>query len=177
MWLDPCSKRDIPTETNQGCCTGLSESVKPSAIIFIGIQAVGKSIFYAHQFADTHVRINLDTLRTRHRESLLIRACIDAGKSFVIDNTNPSVADRRRYFRFLEGKGYRIAGYYFQSKIRDALARNSRREGPAKVPDLAIKGTASRLNLPILEEGFDELYYVKMIGHHEFAVEAWKHEV
>jgi predicted kinase len=38
------------------------------AIIFMGIQACGKSTFYHHKFALTHVRINLDMLKTRHRE-------------------------------------------------------------------------------------------------------------
>ena len=40
-------------------------------VIFIGIQATGKSTFFQEQFADTHVRVNLDMLRTRHRERRL----------------------------------------------------------------------------------------------------------
>ena len=44
------------------------------ALIFSGIQASGKSMLFKAHFADTHVRINLDMLRTRHRQRLLISA-------------------------------------------------------------------------------------------------------
>jgi len=37
------------------------------AIIFIGIQATGKSTFYKDNFFKTHIRINLDMLKTRKR--------------------------------------------------------------------------------------------------------------
>ncbi len=55
------------------------------AIIFIGIQASGKSSFYKEQFFKTHIRINLDMLRTRHREDILLRACLEAKQPFVVD--------------------------------------------------------------------------------------------
>ena len=41
------------------------------AVILIGIQGSGKSTFYRERFFDTHVRINLDMLKTRQREKLL----------------------------------------------------------------------------------------------------------
>jgi hypothetical protein len=66
------------------------------AILFIGIQAVGKSTFYKERFFTTHVRINLDMLKTRHRELLLLQACIAARQPFVVDNTNIFKRDRAR---------------------------------------------------------------------------------
>jgi predicted kinase len=48
------------------------------AIIFVGIQATGKSTFFKERFFDTHVRINLDMLKTRHREETLFNACLEA---------------------------------------------------------------------------------------------------
>ena len=41
-------------------------------ILFIGIQATGKSSFFRERFFRTHVRVNLDMLKTRHREKLLV---------------------------------------------------------------------------------------------------------
>lgn len=38
------------------------------AIIFIGIQASGKSTFYHKQFMNTHMRIRLDLLNTRNNQ-------------------------------------------------------------------------------------------------------------
>ena len=46
------------------------------AVIFIGIPATGKSTFYQERFAGTHVRVNLDLLKTRRREDRLLAACI-----------------------------------------------------------------------------------------------------
>src|SRR4029077_2067989 len=67
------------------------------AIIFVGVQGSGKTTFYRERFFDTHLRISLDMLRTRHREQLLVAACLAAKQPFVIDNTNPLPADRARY--------------------------------------------------------------------------------
>lgn len=61
------------------------------AIIFIGIQGAGKSTFYRHHFFNTHIRINLDMLKTRHREQIFLQACLEAKQPFVVDNTNPTV--------------------------------------------------------------------------------------
>ena len=55
------------------------------AVILIGIQGSGKSTFYRERFFDTHVRISLDLLRTRHREALLLRACLEGKQRFVVD--------------------------------------------------------------------------------------------
>ncbi len=65
------------------------------AILFIGIPATGKSTFYKCYFADTHVRINLDMLKTRRREDILLQAGLKAKQRFVVDNTNPTRANRK----------------------------------------------------------------------------------
>ena len=105
------------------------------AIIFVGIQAVGKSTYYKERFFATHVRINLDMLKTRHRELLLLQACIAAKQPFVVDNTNILRRDRARYIDAAKPEGFRIVGYYFQSRLKDALQRNSQRDGKAYIPE------------------------------------------
>jgi predicted kinase len=42
------------------------------AVILIGIQGSGKSTFCRERFFNTHIRINLDMLKTRHRERYLV---------------------------------------------------------------------------------------------------------
>ena len=66
-------------------------------VIMMGIQGSGKSTFYHNFLAKNFVRVNLDTLKTRNQEKLLIEDCIKQGKSFVVDNTNPTKADREIY--------------------------------------------------------------------------------
>ena len=132
------------------------------AVIFIGIQATGKSSFYRERFFHTHVRINLDMLRTRRRERLLLKACIEGKQRFVIDNTNPTAVERAVYILPAKAAGFRIVGFYFNSSVADALRRNSARTGKERVPDKGILGTYKRLQLPQLDEGFDALYRVSI---------------
>src|ERR671933_430109 len=115
------------------------------AVIFVGIQASGKSSFYKERFFRTHVRINLDMLRTRHRERLLIRACLEARQPFVVDNTNVKKEERAKYIEAARAAGFRVVGYYFPSTVRDALRRNNLRTGPRHIPVKGILGTSKRL--------------------------------
>ncbi len=112
----------------------MKDSSEKTAIIFIGIQASGKSTFYHERFED-YVHINLDTLHTRNKEKLLLQECVENGYSFVVDNTNPTKADREKYIQIARDHGYRIHGYYFQSSVSDCIARNQKREGKARIPD------------------------------------------
>lgn len=145
---------------------------KKTAIIFIGIQASGKSTFYHEQFED-YVHINLDILHTRNKEKLLLQECVESGHSFVVDNTNPTREDREKYIRAARDHGYRVQGYYFQSSVSECIARNQNREGKAKVPDQAVAATHRKLELPEYGEGFDELFYVRMEDG-SFTVDEWK---
>ena len=147
------------------------------AVIFIGIQGSGKSSFYKERFFDTHVRINLDMLRTKRRQQLLLAACIEAGQPFVVDNTNVTAAARSYFIAPARAAGFRVTGYYFRSDVRAALARNSRRAGAACVPDKALLGTYKRLELPGRGEGFDALFYVRVGETGEFLLEEWADEI
>jgi len=145
-------------------------------IIFCGIQASGKTTFFKDNFMNTHCRISLDLLKTRHREEAFINLCISTKMSFVVDNTNPSKSDRLKYISLAKSNNCKLIGYYFQSKIDDSLQRNSMREGIARIPDVGIKGTFRKLEIPSLREGFDELYYVEIIDH-SFLVKTWVDEM
>ena len=59
------------------------------AIILCGLQGAGKSTYCRERYWDSHIRINLDMLRTRHRDKLMFTSCIKAKQSFVVDATNP----------------------------------------------------------------------------------------
>ena len=146
-------------------------------IIFEGIQASGKSTFYHDRFSNTHLRINLDMLKTRHREKRLIETCLEISQRFVIDNTNPTVTDRERYIILLKNQGWKIIGYYFKSSITDSIERNQKRQPSQQVPIKGIRGTYSRLIVPKYEEGFDQLYYVEAQPGRKFIVSQWIDEV
>ncbi len=146
-------------------------------ILFIGIQATGKSSFYRERFFGTHVRVNLDMLKTRHREALLVTACLEGKTPFVVDNTNLTREERARYIAVAKANQFAVRGYFFQSRAADALARNAARTGKARVPNLAIRGASRRLELPVAEEGFDSLQFVRLEGPGQFIVEEWNYEI
>ena len=143
------------------------------AVILIGIQASGKSSFCRDRFYNTHIRINLDMLKTRHREKILVQACLDAQQRFVVDNTNPTPADRARYILPAKDKGFRVVGYYFQSVLEDCKRRNSQRQGKQVIPVPGILATHKKLVLPSWDEGFDALYSVKLGTNYSFIVKEW----
>ena len=147
------------------------------AVIFVGIQASGKSSLYRKRFFDTHLRINLDMLKTRNREQILLRACFEAKQPFVVDNTNPSAEERARYIAPARSAGFRVVGYYFDAPIKEVLARNSERTGKDRIPEKGIFGTKKRPCVPVLEEGFDLLYRVRIDEEGWFLVEEWSDEV
>ena len=142
-------------------------------IIMMGLQGSGKSTFYLKFLSEEYIRVNLDTLKTRHQERLLIDKCIGEGKNFVIDNTNPTRADRARYISLAKEQGYHVIGYFMESKIKNCIARNALREGKARVPNTAIAATSNKLEIPSYEEGFDELYFVKNDGV-SMTIEEWR---
>lgn len=147
------------------------------AAIFIGLQATGKSTFYMDNFYKTHIRINLDMLKTRSRERIILEACIKAKQPFVADNTNPTVTDRKKYIDIAKAADFKVVGYYFQSNINDAVLRNEKRTGKERIPLAGIRSTYARLQIPDKNEGFDELYYVRIDRESKFVIEEWKNEV
>lgn len=146
----------------------------PVMAIMTGIQASGKSAF-CREYLPTYVRINLDMLHTRNKENMAIDEAFRAGKDMVIDNTNPTVEDRRKYILRAQEKGYRVAGYFMQSRLQECVVRNDQREGKEKVPPKAIAATSNKLEMPSYKEGFDELYFVR-IADAGMVVEAWSEE-
>ena len=141
-------------------------------IIFIGIQASGKTTFYNQMLADGfYSHISLDVLHTRNKENLEISECFEVGRSFVIDNTNPEIVDRERYITKAKEHGYHIIGIFFQSIVKDCVSRNVTRGN--KVPSKAIAATSNKLQMPSLEEGFDELFFAR-ITDNGFDITKWR---
>ena len=144
------------------------------AIIFIGIQASGKTSFFNVELGkDGFVHISMDVLRNRNKEKQLVLDCIAERKDFVIDNTNPTRTDRKRYLSLLEGSGYTVEGYYFQSRVQDCVKRNAARGTP--IPAKAIASTSNRLELPSYEEGFDVLKYIALTEN-GFSITDWEEQ-
>jgi predicted kinase len=145
-------------------------------VILVGLQASGKSTFFRERYATTHELVSKDLLsnnRNRNRrQAQLIEAALRTGSSIVVDNTNPTVEDRRPLIELGRDLGAKIVGYYFDSTVRQCVGRNRSRTGKDQVPDVAIFATAKRLVPPSYSEGFDELFRVRMSDESTFEVRA-----
>ena len=133
-------------------------------VILIGLPASGKSTFYRQRLAATHDLVSKDAMRNnrqpqRRQEQLIEKALAD-GRSVVVDNTNPRVADRAPIIAIARRLGANVAGYYFPAEAQVALRRNRARQGPDRVPDVAIFVAKKRLEPPTYAEGFDHLFTV-----------------
>jgi predicted kinase len=129
------------------------------AVVLCGTQGSGKTTLYRERFLDTHVRVSMDLLRTRAREEAFLNLCLQTQQRFVVDNTNPTAADRRRYIEPARAAGFKVIGYLVEVDAAEALARNDERVGKRRVPVGGVIGTARRLIRPTPEEGFDELWH------------------
>ena len=146
--------------------------VRPEAVVFCGIQGTGKTTFYRTRFRDTHGRVNLDELRTRHRERELLTAYLTAGRSFVVDNTNPTAAERAVYVAPALAHGFRAIAFWVEALPRQAIARNATRDGRERIPVPGILGTRKRLEPPSFAEGFEEVFRVRSEDGERFVVDA-----
>ncbi|WP_418360261.1 AAA family ATPase [Sphingobacterium detergens] len=145
-------------------------------IIYCGIQASGKSSFYKENHFNSHVRISMDLLNTRNKENKFIKTCLETQQTFVVDNTNPTKAERAKYIDLAKMYKYKIIGYYFSSSLLSSLERNSARINKERIPDIGIRGTHKKLQIPSLDEGFDKLYYVTLDAE-GFIIKDWENEV
>lgn len=139
-------------------------------IIFIGVQASGKSTFYKQFFYNTHLRLNLDMLKTRHRENILFEAALASKTKMVIDNTNPTKEDRACYMQRAKDTGYEVIAYYFETDLKSTLHRNAQRIGKANIPEVGVRATYKKLEVPSLDEDFDEIFKVKILENGEFSI-------
>jgi predicted kinase len=149
-------------------------------VIFVGLQASGKSTFFRERLSATHVHVSKDLFRNNRnpnrRQAQLIERALEQGSSVVVDNTNPTVEDRLTLIELGREFGAKIIGYYFGSDTRRCVGRNRRRFGKERVPDVAIFATAKRLVAPSFSEGFDELFRVHITDDSTFEVRPYADE-
>ena len=152
------------------------DTPKMELVIFVGLQASGKSTFFRERFAATHEHVSKDLFRNNRdrnrRQAQLIEAALNAGSPVVVDNTNPTVENRRPLIQLGLEFGVKVVGYYFDSTVRQCVARNRRRTGRDRVPDVAIFATAKKLVPPSYSEGFDELFRVRLTDDYTFEIRA-----
>ena len=156
--------------------SGTGEAARaPEVAVLVGLPGAGKTSFYRARLAATHFHVSKDVIGhgrdTGRRQLELAAQALRRGESVAVDNTNPRAADRAPLIALARQAGARVVAYVLLTPAREAAARNRTREGPARVPNVAVFATAKRLEPPSLAEGFDAVHLVRAEGG-EFTFES-----
>ena len=148
-------------------------------ILMMGVPGCGKSYFAAKlaQWIPNTEIISRDEIRFKMLQSndeyfkhekqvfqafiLAINESLAAGHNVIIDATHINRQSRSKLLREINRDYYnRCDIFYMRTPIGRCIAQNNLREGRAKVPEKVIKDFWNRKKTPILDEGFDNIYYV-----------------
>ncbi|MEU2347743.1 AAA family ATPase [Modestobacter sp. NPDC049651] len=127
--------------------------------MLVGLQGAGKSTWVAEHLAGTHTVVSKDhwpnARRREARQQRVVAELLAEGRSVVVDNTNPSVAERAPLIALARAAGVAVRAVHLDTPLETALARNGARTGRAQVPLVGVFSTRARLVPPSLDEGFD----------------------
>ncbi|WP_144127445.1 ATP-binding protein [Catellatospora sichuanensis] len=148
--------------------------------VLIGLQAAGKSTFCRTVLADGRVVVSKDDFpNARHRQRRqmrLVGEALVAGRSVVVDNTNPSPAQWQPLVDAAREHGATVVGYWFPPDPAGSAARNAARDDRTRVPDAGLRAVLRELRRPCRADGFDRLYTVGFDGAGGFRVDALDEE-
>jgi predicted kinase len=127
----------------------------------VGLQGAGKSSWVRAHLAGTHAVVSKDhwphARRREARQRRLVAELLAEGRSVVVDNTNPAVADRAALVQAARAAGVPVRCVWLDTPLEVCLERNAARTGRAQVPLVGVLGTRRRFEPPSPEEGFDRI--------------------
>lgn len=140
------------------------------AIIFVGPPGSGKSTFWKN-YLPKYIRVNNDTLKSRDKCMKVMRDSLSAGKSCVIDNTNPTKEVRANYLKIAKDLNVPIRCFYFGITKDLAfhldtlrLVNKHRNHLSGRVGSMPIHKFYKDFECPELNEGFEEIKEVELVG-------------
>jgi len=148
-------------------------SDKQEMVVMVGRPASGKSTFSKkYLISKGYAHINRDTLTTKEKCYKAADQALSEGKSVVIDNTSPSVADRNYFISLANQHSVPVRCFVFQTPKEISEHLNFMREKMSlgtirRVPDVAFNKFKSSYAEPTLDEGFTEILKVEFVPDFE----------
>ena len=131
----------------------------------VGLQGCGKSTWVREHLAPSHVVVSKDhwpnARRKQARQSRVVAEQLAAGRSVVVDNTNPTREDRAALVALAREAGVPVRAVWLDVPFATCLERNLGREGRAQVPVVGVLRTRKVLVPPSVDEGFDAVEVVR----------------
>ncbi|MFM9629181.1 MULTISPECIES: AAA family ATPase [Streptomyces] len=143
--------------------------------VLVGLQASGKSTFYAQRLSGRYALVSKDLFprgakNKQQRQMSLVEDHLAAGHSVAVDNTNPSPQEWGPLVEAAHARGATVTAYWFPPDVAGSLRRNAAREGRARVPDIGVLATLKRLREPSPADGFDAVREVHLDGRGGFEI-------
>ncbi|KNC86338.1 hypothetical protein SARC_01498 [Sphaeroforma arctica JP610] len=137
-------------------------------VLNVGFPASGKTTFYnTHMKPMGYTHVNMDTIGTAKKCLQVCRESLGAGKSVVIDNTNPTKATRQDYLAMAKEFGVPCRCFLFSADKSLAIHCNTFRavykKTVDKLPMIALHTYAKRLEPPTTDEGFSKIVNINFV--------------
>src|SRR5437870_2309932 len=91
-------------------------------VILVGLPGAGKTKLFRERFAKTHLHVSKDLwpkpAGREARQRKMIEEALAERRSVVVDNTNPTVAERAALIKLARAYGARAIGYFFDVTTR-----------------------------------------------------------
>ena len=120
---------------------------------------------------DYHI-INRDALGSWQKCVVACKTALNAGKSVVVDNTNPDPESRQRYLQCAVQFGVKARCFHFVTSLGHARHNNCFRELTSgsrsdhnRVGEMAFRRYKSKFEVPLLCEGFAEVVRIEFVPH------------
>jgi bifunctional polynucleotide phosphatase/kinase len=163
------TKKDAKIAAKEAALDTLLASLgkRQELIIMIGYPASGKSTFSERFLVPKgYTRVNRDILGTPAKCLSATKAALAAGKSVVVDNTNPSAAARAEFTALAKASKIPFRAFHIDVDLLLADHLNLVRElqtGVKRVPDIAYNMFRSKFQEPDASEGFEQIVKVPWI--------------